>query len=109
VLSGSQTRKGTLQEVCEHLGRSLRHIFQDLGRRAVEEDDIDDFDSAVGCRCCALLLEMVRWSAAHSRRGATTRGNEEFNERTPWSIKVRTAHTPAAGHDGVQYMDGSVC
>jgi len=58
VLSGSQTRKGTLQEAYEHLGRSLRHIFQDLGQRAVEEDDIDGFDSAVGCRCCALLLEM---------------------------------------------------
>lgn len=58
VLSGSQTRKGTLQEACEHLGRSLRHIFQDLGQRAVEADDIDDFGSAVGCRCCALLVEM---------------------------------------------------
>ena len=57
ALSGSQTRKGTLQEACENLGRSLRHIFHDLGQRAVE-DDIDDFDSAVGCRCYALLLEM---------------------------------------------------
>jgi len=41
-------QKGTLREACEHLGRSLRHIFLDLGRRAVEKDDTDDFDSAVG-------------------------------------------------------------
>jgi len=58
VLSGSQTRKGTLQEACEHPGRSLRHIFQDLGRRAVEKDDIDDSGSAVDYCCCAFLLEM---------------------------------------------------
>lgn len=58
ALSGSQTRTDTLREVDERLGRSLRHIFQDLGQRAVEKGDTDDFDSVVGCRCCALLLEM---------------------------------------------------
>ena len=59
VLSGLQTRKGILQEACEHLGRSLRHIFRDLGRRGVEKDDTDDLDWAAGCRCYALLLEMI--------------------------------------------------
>ena len=48
-------------------------------------------------------LRWVRCSAAHSRRGATARSNEEFNERTPWSIKVRTACTPGVIiHDGMQ-------
>lgn len=93
VLSGLQTRKGTLQEAYEHLGRSLRHIFRDLGRRGAEKDDTDDLDWAVGCRCFALLLEMNE-----GLRGALeVRGhracNEEFNERTLGRSKFRTART----------------
>jgi hypothetical protein len=57
VLSGSQTRKGTLRGAYEHLGLSLRHIFQDSGRTLVERDGGGGFDSVVGCRCCAFLLE----------------------------------------------------
>jgi hypothetical protein len=57
VLSGSQTRKDKLREVYERLGQNRRHIFQDLGQRTVVKGDTGDFDSVVGCRCCASLLE----------------------------------------------------
>jgi len=92
VLLGSQTRRGTLQEACEHLGRNLRHIFQDLGLRAVEKDDIDDFAWEVGCRCCALLLEKdgILCGTLEARGH---RARNEFNERTLYSIKFRTACT----------------
>lgn len=93
VLSGLQTRKDTLQEACEHLGRSLRHIFRDLGRRGAEKDDTDDLDWATGCCCYALLLEMNE----RLRGTLEVRGhhacNEEFNERTLGRSKFRTART----------------
>ena len=117
VLSGLQTRKGTLKEAYEHLGRSLRHIFRDLGLWAVERDDTDDFDSAVGCRRCALLLETDEMLCGTLEvRGHHTRSNEEFNENTQ-SIKIRTpAHARLAAstsrplcHDSTECTDQKVC
>jgi hypothetical protein len=93
VLLGSQTRRGTLREACEHPGQSPRHIFRDLGRRELEKNDADDFAWAVGCRCCALLLETDEMlCGALEARGHRAR-NEEFNERRLYSIKFRTAYT----------------
>lgn len=84
VLLGSPTRKGTLQEACEHPERNLQHIFQDLGRRRrrIEKKDTGGFDLVVGCCCCASLLEADGIVyGTHSRQDAHRACNEEFNGR----------------------------
>lgn len=49
----------------------------------IEKDDTGDSDSVVGCCYCALLLEADEMlCGTHSRREATARVNEEFNEST---------------------------
>lgn len=94
VLSGSQTRKDKLREAYERLVQNRRHIFQDLGRRTVEKSDTGDFDSVVGCRCCALLLEADEMLCGTLEDGGHRVCNdEEFNERTFKSIEFRTDRT----------------